>query len=143
MPRLDTATRNIIIGRFQASESQNAVARLYNVHRSMISRLFQRYQQSGSTADRQRSGRPRITSAAQDSSIRVLHLRSRTVTARETASNVPGLRRISTQTVRNRLRENGLRARRPYFGTALRCRHRLARIRWCNRVRGWDLQSCM
>ena len=136
MPRLDTATRNIIIGRLQASESQNAVARLYNVHRSMISRLFQRYQQSGSTADR-----PRITSAAQYCYIRVLHLRNQTVTARETTSNVPGLRRISAQTVRNRLRENGLRARRPYFGAVLRRRYRLARVQWCNRVRGWELQN--
>ena len=96
MPRLDTATRNIVIGRLQAGESQNAVARLHNVHRNTISRLLQRYmyQQSGSTADRQRSRRPRITSAAQDRYIRVLHLRNRIMTARETASNVPGLRRV-------------------------------------------------
>ena len=110
MPRLDTATQNIIIGRLHAAESQNVEARLCIVHRSTISRLLQRYQQSGSTADRQRSGRPRITSAAQDCYIRVLHLRNQTMTAR---SNVPGLRRISAQTVRNRLRENDLRARRP------------------------------
>ena len=96
MPRLDTATRNIVIGRLQAGDLQNAVAKLYNVHRSTISGLLQRYmyQQSSSTADRQRSRRPRITSAAQDRYIRVLHLRNRTVTARETASNVPGLRRV-------------------------------------------------
>ena len=65
MPRLDTAIRNLVIGRLQAGELQNAVARLYNVHWSTISRLFQRYHQSGSTDNRQRSGRPRITSAAQ------------------------------------------------------------------------------
>ena len=81
MPRLDTATRNIVIDRLQAGETQNAVARLYNVQRSKISRLLQRYQQSGSTADRQRSGRPRITSAAQDRYIRALHLRNLSVTA--------------------------------------------------------------
>ena len=63
------------------------------------------------------------------------------MTARETASNVPGPRRISTQTVRNHLRENDLRARSPYFGAGLRRRHRLARIRWSNRVRSWDLLS--
>jgi hypothetical protein len=68
-------------------------------------------------------------------------LRFLTVTARETASNVQGLRRISAQTVRNRLRENALRARRPYFGAVLRRRYRLARVRWCNRVRGWDLHN--
>jgi hypothetical protein len=55
---------------------------------------------------------------------RVLHIRNRTMTARETASNVPGLRRISAQTVRNRLRENGLRAGRPYLSAILRRRHR-------------------
>ena len=75
-------------------------------------------------------------SAAQDRYTRVLHLRNRTVTARETASNVPGLRRISAQTVRN-----GLLAKRPYFGAVLRRRHRLATVRLSNRVRGWDLQN--
>ena len=48
------------------------------------------------------------TSAAQDLYIWALHRRNRTVTARETSSNVPGRRQISAQTVRNRLRENGL-----------------------------------
>ena len=28
-----------------------------------------------------------------------------------------------------------------YFGAVLRRRHRLARVRWCNRVRGWNLQN--
>ena len=67
----------------------------------MITRLVQRYQQSGSTADRQRSGRPRISSAAQNRYIRVIHMRTQTVTARKTTLNVPDLRRISAQTVRN------------------------------------------
>ena len=48
---------------------------------------------------------------------------------------------MSAQTVRNRLSENGLHARRTYFGTVLRCQHQLARVRWCNRVRGCDLQN--
>jgi hypothetical protein len=45
------------------------------------------------------------------------------------------------QTVRNRLLENSLRARRPYFDAVLGRRHRLARIRWCKRVGDWDLQN--
>ena len=82
-----------------------------------------------------------VTSTVQYRYIWVLHLRNRTVTARETESNVPGLRWISEQTIRYRLREKGLRTRRHYFGAVLRIRHRLARIRWYNRVRGWDLQN--
>jgi hypothetical protein len=31
--------------------------------------------------------------------------------------------------------------RPPYFGAVQRCRHRLARVRWYNRIRGWDLQN--
>jgi hypothetical protein len=64
------------------------------------------------------------------------------VTASETASNIPGLRRIPAQKVRNRLRENGYApTRRSYFGAVLRRQHRLARVQWCNSVRGWDLQN--
>ena len=67
MPRLDTATRNIAIGRFQAEESQNEVARTLNVNQSTISRLWNIFQQTGSTNKRQRSGRPRITTPGQRS----------------------------------------------------------------------------
>jgi DNA-directed RNA polymerase specialized sigma subunit len=44
MPRLDTATRNIAIGRFQAGESQNEVTRTLNVNQSTISRLWNIFQ---------------------------------------------------------------------------------------------------
>ena len=40
MPRLDPATRNIAIGRLQAGESQNEVARTLNVNQSTISKLW-------------------------------------------------------------------------------------------------------
>jgi DNA-binding transcriptional regulator LsrR (DeoR family) len=50
MPRLDTATRNIAIGRLQAGESQNEVARTLNVNQRTISMLWNRFQQTGSTA---------------------------------------------------------------------------------------------
>ena len=79
MPKLDPATRNIAIGRLQAGESQNEVARTLNVNQSTISKLWNRFQQTGSTNDRQRSGRPRITTPGQDWYIRVFHLRNRTL----------------------------------------------------------------
>ena len=93
MPRLDPATRNIAIGRLQAGESQNEVARTLNVNQSTISKLWNRFQQTGSTNDRQRSGRP-----GQDRYIRVFHLRNRTVVASTTADGIPGLQRISLLT---------------------------------------------
>jgi transposase len=53
MPKLDPATRNIAIGRLQAGESQNEVTRTLNVNQSTISKLWNRFQQTGSTNDRQ------------------------------------------------------------------------------------------
>jgi transposase len=137
MPRLDPATRNIVIGRLQAGVSQSEIARTENVNQSTISRLWNRFQQTGSTNDRPRSGRPRITTPGQDCYIRVFHLRNRTVAATATAVGIPGLRRISSQTIRNRLRQYGIRPRRPYFGAVLTLVHRRERARWCNRLRGW------
>lgn len=141
MPRLNLANRNIAIGRLQLGESQSAVARHMNVSQSTISRLWERFQRFQSAEDRPRSGRPRITTAAQDRYIRVQHLRHRTTTATTTARQVPGLRRVSAQTIRNRLREAGLRARRPYVGPVLQRQHRRARVRWCTNVQGWNLRN--
>jgi transposase-like protein len=101
MPRLAPTTRNIAIGRLQAGESQNKVTRTMNVNQSTISRLWNRFQQTGSTNDRQRSGGPRIATPWKDRYVRVFHLRNRTVAASTTAAGIPELRRISSQTVRN------------------------------------------
>jgi hypothetical protein len=53
-----------------------------------------------------------------DRHITLIHLRNRFVTAVDTARRTPGIRnnRISDQTVRNRLRQSGLRSRRPLKG---------------------------
>jgi transposase len=124
MPRLGPATRNIAIGRLQAEESQNEVARTLNVNQSTIPRLWNRFQQTVSTNDHQSSGRPRITTPGEDQYIRVFHLRNRTVAASAIAAGIPGLRRISSQTVRNRLWQHGIRPRRPYSGAVLTPLHR-------------------
>jgi hypothetical protein len=143
MPRLDPATRNITIGRLQAGESQHEVARTLNVNQSTISRIWNIFQQTSSTNDRQRtrSGRPCITTPGQDWYIRVFHLRNRTVAASTTAAGIPGLRRFSSNIVRNRHRQHAIRPRRPYFGAVLMPLHRHERVRWCNRLRGWTFRN--
>jgi transposase len=132
--KVGPATRNIVIGRLQAGQSQNEVARTLNVNQSTTSRQWNRFQQTGSSNDRPRSGRPRITIPGQHRYIRVLHLRNRTVSASTTAVGIPGLRRISSQTVRNRLRQHGIRPKRPYLRAVLTPLHRRERVLWCNRL---------
>ena len=109
MPRLDPATRNNVIGRLQGGQSQTEVDRQFKVHQCSILHLWQRLNQTGSAEDRPRSGSPRISAPAQDRYILLFHLRNRTVTATTTAAWIPGIRRISAQTVRNRIRQCGIR----------------------------------
>ena len=71
-----------------------------------------------------------MTSRRQDRTIRLAHLRIRHLTATETALNTVGThnRQISPKTVGSRLREIGLRARRPYVGLPLTQARRLRRM---------------
>ena len=68
----------------------------------------------------------------QDRYIRNTHPRNRFQTATATAANTHGTynNHISVLTVRNRLREGGLRARRPYVSCVLARRHRVNRVNW-------------
>ena len=137
MPRLTLAQRNNAIGRLQAGATQQAVARHFAVSRQTMSALWERYNTTQSVNDRSRSGRPRVTTAAQDRYIRVCHLRNRTTTATTTATQIPGLRRISDQTVRNRLREAGIVPRRPVRRNVLTPRHLAERMQWCQQRVRW------
>jgi transposase len=130
MSRLIEDQRNNAIGRLQAGETQIHVSRVLNVSQSNISPLWDRYQQQGSTHDRPRSGRPKVTTPTQVRHIRLRHLWDRFTTTTSTAAAIPGQRRISDQIVRNRLHEAGIRARRPVKAIVLTRRHRQVRLQW-------------
>ena len=113
-------------------QRQQQVANHFGVNVSTIERLVRRLRETGHLADRPRSGRPRVTSRRQDRAIRLAHLTNRHLTATETALNTVGThnRQISSKTVGSRLREIGLRARRPYVGLPLIQARRLRRMAW-------------
>ena len=82
--------------------------------------------------DRPHSGRPRETTRRQDRAIRLAHLRDQFRIAVETAANTPGRHNnsIHPKTVRNRLNEVGLYAKRPYVGQHLTQIRRQNRMNW-------------
>ena len=135
MPRLREIDRGRAIDLLMQGFSQSQVARQLGVAQSTVSRLRQRLRATGRLADRPRSGRPRETTRRQDRAIRLAHLRDRFRTAVETAANTPGRHnnRIHPKTVRNRLKEVGLYARRPYVGPQLTHRRRQIRMNWLRR----------
>ena len=123
--------------------THQAVADHFNVSRITISRLMICLRQTDRTNDRPLNGRPRVTSQRQDRHLRLIHLGNRMITAEDTVRRTPGLAnvRISGQTVRRRLHESGLRARRPVVGPILKQRHRTARLAWARGCRRWRLHT--
>ena len=131
MSRLTEVQRGQAIALLMQGQGQQQVVLQFGVNVSTVERLVRRLRNTRRVADRPRRGRPRITTPRQDRAICLAHLRNRHVTATETALTTVGNhnRHIHPKTVRNRLREIGLRARRPYIGSRLtreRCTHRMA-----------------
>ena len=91
------------------------------------------YLQTGRVLDRQRFGRPRVTTRGSDNFIRLIHLRHRFLPAKDTARAFD----ISAQTTRNCLREAipPIQARRPFKGQVLTARYRVSRLKSAKRHR--------
>ena len=132
MPRLTEVQRGQAIALQMQGQRQQQVALQFGVNVSTIERLVRRLRDTGRVADRPRRGRPRVMTPRQDMAIQLAHLRNHHVTATETALITVGNHNphIHPKTVRNRLREFGLRARRPYIGFPLTRAHRKSRMAW-------------
>ncbi|XP_071102331.1 uncharacterized protein [Haliotis cracherodii] len=113
------------------------IARTFNCSQTTISKLIIHYQQTGQNQDRPRSGRPRVTTPADDRYIRQIHLRNRCVTATSTVATALG-HAISRRTVLRRLRAADIRAYRPFHGMALTRLHCQRRLQWARTVRRWQ-----
>ena len=131
------------LGWLQDGVSQREVSRRLRVSLSVIQRLLERLQATGSTEERPRSGRRRSTSLRDDRAMRLAALRDRTVTATtlrqqlRLTANV----NVSRQTVRNRLHEFNLHSRRAAVRLPLTPAHRQTRRDWCRGHQRWTRQQ--
>ena len=87
---------------------------LFGASQSTISKLRLRYRDAHDVKDMPRSGRPRITTDRVDRPIRLTTLRNRRITARDIQMRYLGRngRRVSVQTIRNRLHASKLKSRK-------------------------------
>ena len=109
----------------------------------VISRLVHRFRDTGSVGERPRIGAPRGTTRNYDQYLRTYTLRNRDLTGPVLQSRLREVRgtRVSRQTIRNRLRHFGLRARRPLQVTPLTVRHRRLRLQWARDHVTWNIQQ--
>ena len=107
MPRLNEAQRHEAIGVLRAIPVID-VANRFNCHCATIHKLKSRYQTTVHFGDLPRTGRPRVTTDAEDRRIRISHLRNRFITASSTAREWQ--RNVSRQTISRRLKAHGLRS---------------------------------
>ena len=110
------------------------------VHLTTVQRLQAKFCQTGPVAGQGQLLTVNSTKGAgdnrqQDQHTGNVHNRNRRAMASVTARTVIGThgRPISARTVRNRLRESGLRCRRPYYGIVLTPRLRQRKLEWAIR----------
>ena len=127
----------------ESGYTQRIVAERFDVSRSVVARLWRRYQETGEFTRREEQGRHRMTSQREDQYLRNLALRNRQSTARRLQIDFQHAigQRISDQTIRNRLHEGDLRARRPARGPILTRQHRARRYEFAQEHQNWRLQD--
>ncbi|GFX63520.1 HTH_Tnp_Tc3_2 domain-containing protein [Trichonephila clavipes] len=123
--------------------SQADAARRLNVSRSVVQRLWDQYQSEDSVSRRPVPGRPRGTTPAEDRFLALSARRRRTTTVPQLVADhfQASGRRISATTVRNRLHNAGLYARRPVVCVPLNGRQRRNRLCWAREHVSWTQQQ--
>ena len=124
------------IGHLEAGLKQRDVAVLFGVSQSTLSKLRLRDRDTLDVKNMPRRGRPCITTDRVDRSIRLVNLRNRRITARRLQMPYFRLhgRRVSVQTIRNRLYVFQLKSRKAAQKTLLTAGATIGFI---------DDQSCM
>ncbi|GBL75977.1 hypothetical protein AVEN_234296-1 [Araneus ventricosus] len=127
------------VGMLQTAARQSTVARELNVHRSVIHRLWNKYQKDQNASRRLGSGRRRITTMADDRYLLQCSRRRKTLTARQLASQLSAAagRPISRQIVSCRLHGGKLFARRPAVCVPLSPAHVTALLHWAREHCSW------
>ncbi|GFW30379.1 transposable element Tcb2 transposase [Trichonephila clavipes] len=115
-----------VVGRLEGGQTQAEVAKAIEVSQSVISRIWNRFLETGSASQRPGEDRRRPTAPNEDRYLVLTARRHRNMNAtllQQHLRSATGTT-VSTQTIRNRLHGVGLYARRPMVCVRLTSRHR-------------------
>ncbi|GFY25253.1 HTH_Tnp_Tc3_2 domain-containing protein [Trichonephila clavipes] len=144
---LDDFLRGKTIGRLECGRSQLEVSEELGKAQSVISRLWQRFQDDGNVSRCYNTGRPRVTTPNEDRYLAVTAKRNRQSTALDLSrqlSSATGTT-VSRQTVYRSLGHIDLYARRPVRCVPLTTTHCRLRLTWSREHALWTPQqwSCV
>ncbi|GFW73948.1 transposable element Tcb1 transposase [Trichonephila clavipes] len=97
-------------------------------------RICDRWMQKGTTDRRGRSHPPQCTTSREERQIVHMAVTDRSVKSRTVAQHIEFVtyHSVSARTIRRRLKQSGLSARRPLLGLPLTQNHRRRRRQWCD-----------
>ncbi|GFS62274.1 HTH_Tnp_Tc3_2 domain-containing protein [Trichonephila clavipes] len=141
--RLPNSLRWRAVGWMEMGLSQADAARRLNVSCSVVQRLWDQYQSEDPVSRRPVPGRPRATTPAEDRFLALSARRRRTTTVPQLVADhfQASGRRIPATTVRNRIHNAGLYARRPVVCVPLNERQRRNRLCWAREHVSWTQQQ--
>ncbi|GFT96522.1 transposable element Tcb2 transposase [Trichonephila clavipes] len=128
-----------VVGRLEEGQTQAEVAQAIGVSQSVISRIWNRFLETGNAGRRPGQGRRRATTPNEDRYLVLTARRHRNMNAillQQHLRSATGTT-VSTQTVRNQLHGIGLYARRPMVCVRLTSRHRCERKEWAIEHVNW------
>ncbi|GFX08548.1 transposable element Tcb1 transposase [Trichonephila clavipes] len=98
--------------------------------------------QKGTTDRRGRSHPPQSTTSREDRQILCMELTDRSVTSRTVAHHIESVTHhsVSARTIRRRLQQSGLSARRPLLDLPLTQNHRRLHRQWCDERSMWVVE---
>ncbi|GFT14349.1 MPN domain-containing protein CG4751 [Trichonephila clavipes] len=136
-----------IIGRLECGRTQLEVSEELGIAQSVISRLWQRFQDDGNVSRCYSTGRPRVTTPNEGRYLAVTAKRNRRSTASDLSRQLSSATGTtdSRQIVYRRLGHIGLYARRPVRCVPLTATHCLLRLTWSREHALWTPQqwSCV
>jgi transposase len=141
--RLSPQEQGEIIGYIKLGWGDRQIGRAMGRDHRTIGRIRKQYKAEGKVEEKERSGRPRITTAAEDRALKYRSLKNRRLAApalRLTMTTKQG-KRPGIQTVKNRLREMGLNGRVAAKKPLINWKHQLQRIAFAKKYKDWTVDD--
>ncbi|KFM63892.1 Transposable element Tc1 transposase, partial [Stegodyphus mimosarum] len=138
---LDDFLRGRIIGHLECGRTQLEASDELGIAQSVISRLWQQFQDDGNVSRRYSTSRPRVTTPNEDRYLAVTAKRNRRSTASDLSRQLSSASGTSRQTVYRRLGQIGLYACRPVRCVPLTATHCRLRLAWSREHALWTPQQ--